>query len=242
MAAGCIAERTLRRRRVFVGFVVSKVATIVTVRIQRPIGSGPSSEGICSENESLDTEEIAVRIVLRSAAFAPTGPHGRFAGDKGTYQYLDLSRFSVLAYRYQHDHALAMGVQGKELDHVIVVKRQTSGTQALGVSGEIHFASQDASLELHCAVSAITEAHQDDLQVCQEDDVHGRLGWQLLVQPQMTRLSAEVSCLQAFEHMAVTVVYVGPGIETLDRKSTRLNSSHPSISYAVFCLKKKKTK
>src|SRR5574337_421011 len=27
-----------------------------------------------------------------------------------------------------------------------------------------------------------------------------------------------------------------------DRKSTRLNSSHHSISYAVFCLKKKKTK
>src|SRR5699024_7608626 len=29
---------------------------------------------------------------------------------------------------------------------------------------------------------------------------------------------------------------------TKDRKSTRLNSSHVSISYAVFCLKKKKTK
>src|SRR4051812_49584629 len=28
--------------------------------------------------------------------------------------------------------------------------------------------------------------------------------------------------------------------EHLDRKSTRLNSSHMSISYAVFCLKKKK--
>src|SRR5207249_8297359 len=28
--------------------------------------------------------------------------------------------------------------------------------------------------------------------------------------------------------------------EPLDRKSTRLNSSHVSISYAVFCLKKKK--
>src|SRR2546430_3655929 len=27
-----------------------------------------------------------------------------------------------------------------------------------------------------------------------------------------------------------------------DRKSTRLNSSHSQISYAVFCLKKKKTK
>src|SRR5690348_17580137 len=30
------------------------------------------------------------------------------------------------------------------------------------------------------------------------------------------------------------------GILEADRKSTRLNSSHPSISYAVFCLKKKK--
>src|SRR5438874_8954357 len=30
--------------------------------------------------------------------------------------------------------------------------------------------------------------------------------------------------------------------EGLDRKSTRLNSSHVEISYAVFCLKKKKNK
>src|SRR5207245_7912654 len=30
--------------------------------------------------------------------------------------------------------------------------------------------------------------------------------------------------------------------DLLDRKSTRLNSSHGSISYAVFCLKKKKIK
>src|SRR3712207_7560996 len=30
------------------------------------------------------------------------------------------------------------------------------------------------------------------------------------------------------------------GIEQIDRKSTRLNSSHANISYAVFCLKKKK--
>src|SRR2546427_8680083 len=31
-------------------------------------------------------------------------------------------------------------------------------------------------------------------------------------------------------------------VEGVDRKSTRLNSSHSQISYAVFCLKKKKTK
>src|SRR5699024_11565016 len=30
-----------------------------------------------------------------------------------------------------------------------------------------------------------------------------------------------------------------PAVPLLDRKSTRLNSSHVSISYAVFCLKKK---
>src|SRR5436190_6932387 len=31
-----------------------------------------------------------------------------------------------------------------------------------------------------------------------------------------------------------------PGLGGADRKSTRLNSSHTVISYAVFCLKKKK--
>src|SRR2546430_6513204 len=32
------------------------------------------------------------------------------------------------------------------------------------------------------------------------------------------------------------------GVRPRDRKSTRLNSSHSQISYAVFCLKKKKKK
>src|SRR2546422_1894886 len=35
---------------------------------------------------------------------------------------------------------------------------------------------------------------------------------------------------------------VGESHSRRDRKSTRLNSSHGYISYAVFCLKKKKTK
>src|SRR5436309_3647603 len=33
-----------------------------------------------------------------------------------------------------------------------------------------------------------------------------------------------------------------PDLSSKDRKSTRLNSSHVKISYAVFCLKKKNTK
>src|SRR5438270_11917209 len=36
--------------------------------------------------------------------------------------------------------------------------------------------------------------------------------------------------------------FVAPNLIHGDRKSTRLNSSHSQISYAVFCLKKKKKK
>src|SRR2546422_5187249 len=39
----------------------------------------------------------------------------------------------------------------------------------------------------------------------------------------------------------VPVSWVGGRHVAQDRKSTRLNSSHGYISYAVFCLKKKKT-
>src|SRR5438067_9904964 len=41
---------------------------------------------------------------------------------------------------------------------------------------------------------------------------------------------------------AADFAHVGPAFGDADRKSTRLNSSHVSISYAVFCLKKKKKK
>src|SRR3712207_7629515 len=42
--------------------------------------------------------------------------------------------------------------------------------------------------------------------------------------------------LRAYRHS-----YAG-SVASLDRKSTRLNSSHANISYAVFCLKKKNHK
>src|SRR6266513_3618723 len=41
-------------------------------------------------------------------------------------------------------------------------------------------------------------------------------------------------------HWATMPVIGQSGAKNGDRKSTRLNSSHVSISYAVFCLKKKK--
>src|SRR2546427_4133601 len=67
---------------------------------------------------------------------------------------------------------------------------------------------------------------------------------------------AEVADRVAAEHGGVVLIFGGHGEEELgaalagrmeaptvvlsDRKSTRLNSSHSQISYAVFCLKKKK--
>src|SRR5690242_21364227 len=50
----------------------------------------------------------------------------------------------------------------------------------------------------------------------------------IVLEPDVVRVRAE---------RAAVAVPVG---EAEDRKSTRLNSSHMSISYAVFCLKKKK--
>src|SRR5690348_3203698 len=54
--------------------------------------------------------------------------------------------------------------------------------------------------------------------------------------PMMTRLVGSNSrvCMAAVPLLSL------PLLAASDRKSTRLNSSHPSISYAVFCLKKKK--
>src|SRR5438067_7900133 len=44
------------------------------------------------------------------------------------------------------------------------------------------------------------------------------------------------------ESSLMSLVTSNGGVSWRDRKSTRLNSSHVSISYAVFCLKKKKKK
>src|SRR2546430_11199383 len=46
-----------------------------------------------------------------------------------------------------------------------------------------------------------------------------------------------VNFLNQYEHAGGDKPLIGGSI---DRKSTRLNSSHSQISYAVFCLKKKK--
>src|SRR5256885_12327412 len=55
----------------------------------------------------------------------------------------------------------------------------------------------------------------------------------------LARLGAETAEVRTTAHLEGCDGLILPGGER-DRKSTRLNSSHLVISYAVFCLKKKK--
>src|SRR5436305_11622384 len=58
-----------------------------------------------------------------------------------------------------------------------------------------------------------------------------------------TRRSSDLSFFSKLRSSGSTVIlncFDARSDETEDRKSTRLNSSHVRISYAVFCLKKKK--
>src|SRR5690606_40580708 len=51
----------------------------------------------------------------------------------------------------------------------------------------------------------------------------------------------DVACQRSTDSLAAEIGRLLPArVLNLDRKSTRLNSSHVKISYAVFCLKKKK--
>src|SRR2546430_16436824 len=58
----------------------------------------------------------------------------------------------------------------------------------------------------------------------------------------MSRQAGRIGAVNLHERLAVQndKDELGHLARSLDRKSTRLNSSHSQISYAVFCLKKKK--
>src|SRR5258708_752235 len=71
----------------------------------------------------------------------------------------------------------------------------------------------------------------------------------LITMWEKTRTNVKVRAIAGLNFMPLLLVTRDPQIKTLkdygekdriDRKSTRLNSSHQIISYAVFCLKKKK--
>src|SRR2546430_8191113 len=59
-------------------------------------------------------------------------------------------------------------------------------------------------------------------------------GWTIFRYPEGTSLPSATATMSSGPKIAQST------IPPIDRKSTRLNSSHSQISYAVFCLKKKK--
>src|SRR5258708_21538621 len=60
--------------------------------------------------------------------------------------------------------------------------------------------------------------------------------------PYTTLFRSLADALKADRRLQESVSPLAPPQAAKDRKSTRLNSSHQIISYAVFCLKKKKKK
>src|SRR6267154_3770729 len=95
--------------------------------------------------------------------------------------------------------------------------------------GNTDFADMRAAYD---ALDARTKAEIEDL-VCEHSLIHSRhaIGFSDLSPEEMA----------AFRPVRQRLVRTHPVTgRKSDRKSTRLNSSHPSISYAVFCLKKKK--
>src|SRR5256886_13315573 len=82
-------------------------------------------------------------------------------------------------------------------------------------------------------------------------DVNGRLhisNRAHLIFPYHRELDKAAEIARGANKIGTTSRGIGPAYEDKmarrglrDRKSTRLNSSHSQISYAVFCLKKKKT-
>src|SRR5690606_41941921 len=100
------------------------------------------------------------------------------------------------------------------------------------------FATTTSPLSLHAALPILF------LRMSQPGHVRARCGRQsrLTAHPRRRALmSRGPDCLRhgSFQSFDVACKLIDHGAPALDRKSTRLNSSHVKISYAVFCLKKK---
>src|SRR3712207_4374152 len=118
------------------------------------------------------------------------------------------------------DRVLA-GFEAFSSGHASLVDRDTSrheGVRLIGTDPDEWFEGEQAAEVLKQEVRDTTEIEVSPRNL--EAFVEGSVGW----------VSGRV----------VWTLGDGREVPTRDRKSTRLNSSHANISYAVFCLKKKK--
>src|SRR5690554_7408354 len=90
---------------------------------------------------------------------------------------------------------------------------------------------------------------EDDVKKLVPEGIEGRVPYKGELQESMTQFIGGLRAgmgycgakdIPTLQETARFVQLTSSGIGESDRKSTRLNSSHVRISYAVFCLKKKK--
>src|SRR5207245_10378848 len=89
------------------------------------------------------------------------------------------------------------------------------------------------TLSLHDALPISRAPAPSGGEPCAHDRLHR-------LERRIERLGLTATGLRKIRPTAAATAHLGS--HRTDRKSTRLNSSHGSISYAVFCLKKKKQK
>src|SRR5258708_38882154 len=90
------------------------------------------------------------------------------------------------------------------------------------------------TLSLHDALPISTRNFIHDIRRLLSSDV-------LIQQGCQESVDAEINRIVALHVLLIRIIREFFEGELRDRKSTRLNSSHQIISYAVFCLKKKST-
>src|SRR6267143_1992656 len=114
--------------------------------------------------------------------------------------------------------------------------------ESLSVSARSVGAQHAAPLHTHAGLFVIDEAHR----FRNPDTNRYRALARLVVGSRVLLVTATPihNCVADLLHLLRLFLrdhaLAALGLPSLDRKSTRLNSSHSSISYAVFCLKKKK--
>src|SRR3712207_8716674 len=100
---------------------------------------------------------------------------------------------------------------------------------ALCSTSQVFFFKDTATTEIY------TLSLHDALPICLSDEMYAEQGARLLPDAEAVFGEAEL-IVKVKEPQPEEVARLEP---RQDRKSTRLNSSHANISYAVFCLKKK---
>src|SRR5690349_18339733 len=164
------------------------------------------------------------------------------------------ARFSAVA------RAAVIGASHEELiGHALTALQQAGGADRFGIWLRKESSNEPglAPPSFHGAVSSPrSESPPQDWSLLVAEDLSslGRLSAGKTVERQLSAQSAPAAFVPFAKFrfllwvpihysgclLGVIVAGSSKGRGALDRKSTRLNSSHVEISYAVFCLKKKK--